>query len=118
MKNNSTIWITLTLIASISFSPLAQARVDTNAPEISNENQQSAPPPVYVDPGSPYGDLSETYDDEDDVEPYGTPVHTSENSAEKAKKREFWRNIILATAAVIVATVSILVVSNNNGKDP
>ena len=54
-------------------------------------------------------------DEEDDENPKGTPVAPSTNSAEKAKKREFIRNIALACSAVVVAVVSIILVSNNNG---
>lgn len=55
-------------------------------------------------------------DEDEDVTPQGTPVAPETNTAQKARNREFWKNLILASTAVIVAVVSILIVSNNNGK--
>lgn len=53
---------------------------------------------------------------EDEEEPKGTPVAPADNSAQKSRNRQFWTNILIAGVAVVVAVVSILVVSNNNGK--
>ncbi len=58
---------------------------------------------------------SRDIEEEDEENPKGTPVSPSTNSAEKAKKRELTKNILLAVAAVTVAVVSIILVSNNNG---
>ena len=113
MKTSTSSWITIALITSLAFSPLTHADVSTDIPE---ETVQVAPIQEVVSPQEPYGDLEETYEDEEDENPQGTLVNSTTNSQEKARKRQFWTNIILASAAVIVAVVSILVVSNNNGK--
>jgi Zn-dependent metalloprotease len=88
-------------------------------PSHSSSTQQSPQPlQEVVSPQEAYGDLEETYDPyegDEDENPQGTPVSTNSNSEEKARKKEFWKNIIIAGVAVVVAVVSILVVSNNNG---
>lgn len=53
---------------------------------------------------------------EDNENPVGTPVEPTNPETQKSAKRQLWTNIIIAGVAVIVAVVSILVVSNNNGK--
>ncbi len=111
MRKHMSAWI---VIISFAISPMARA--DTG-PEIQQEElaEENTPERVVVSPQEPYGDLEETYEADEDENPYGNPVSTSTNSAEQARKKEFWRNIILASVAVVVAVVSILVVSNNNG---
>lgn len=55
-------------------------------------------------------------DSEDDETPVGTPVNPANPATSKSANRQFWTNILIAGVAVVVAVVSILVVSNNNGK--
>ena len=104
------------MIATFAFSPLARADVGSDVTV--EEVQTPAPAQEVVSPQEPYGDLEEAWDEEEDENPQGTEVNASSNSAEKARKRQFWTNLTIACAAVVVAVVSILVVSNNNGKSP
>ena len=79
---------------------------------------ESAPAEAEAEATTPAAEpavVARDIDEEDDENPKGTPVAPSTNSAEKAKKREFIRNIALACSAVVVAVVSIILVSNNNG---
>lgn len=118
MKKHISAWIVIT---SFAFSPLARADGATEETEQQHvEQAQEAQEPAVNeqigDPQGPYGDLGEYYEaDEDEAPVTGTQVSASTNSEEKARKKEFWKNIILASVAVVVAVVSILVVSNNNG---
>lgn len=112
MKKHLFTWKTALVLTSFSLSPLAHA--DVASTEVVGEVEQPTPQLEFVSPQEPYGDLNEADEaDDDDETPQGTPVSQSSNSAEKAKKKEFWKNIILATTAVIVAVISILVVSND-----
>lgn len=54
--------------------------------------------------------------EEEDENPVGSPVSPADNAAQKKGNRQFWTNLIIAGVAVVIAVVSILVVSNNNGK--
>ncbi|MBS0627833.1 MAG: hypothetical protein JSS09_06440 [Verrucomicrobia bacterium] len=56
---------------------------------------------------------SEEVDDEET--PKGTPVNPTNPTESKKTNRQFWTNILIAGVAVVVAVVSILIVSNNNG---
>ncbi len=106
------------IITSFVCSPLARADAASDVNYEETTQQTPAPIMEVVSPQEPYGDLEESYEDEEDETPVGSEVKTSSNSEEKARKRQFWTNIIIACTAVIIAVVSILVVSNNNGKAP
>jgi hypothetical protein len=110
------------VIASFAFSPLAhadngsEATPTEQAPTIPAEIPTLPPAQEVVSPQEPYGDLEEVWDEEEETAPEGTVVTTSSNETEKTRKRQFWTNIAIASVAVVIAVVSILVVSNNNGK--
>jgi hypothetical protein len=122
MNNKILIWTVL--IAFSIFHAPSLVRADN--PGVTVTETQTAPQDAQVEPIAPAQETSSSAaeteptivetDIEDDETPQGTPVSPSDNSAEKTKNKEFWRNIILAATAVVVAVVSILVVSNNNGK--
>jgi hypothetical protein len=119
MKKYLLSWKTILVIATFTLSPIGYA--DSHGPEVPTEETVGemptpAPDQEVVSPQEPYGDLNEDDEEvEEDENPVGTAVSTSTNDAEKSKKRQFWTNIVLASVAVIVAVVSILIVSENNG---
>jgi len=107
MKKNIIAWTLIVAICTLHAPP--SLRADAYEPETKE---------TLVD--ASYSDTSElemnsTGDDLEDEEPIGTPVQPGDNAVQKKQNKEFWKNIILASVAVVVAVVSILVVSNNNG---
>lgn len=75
---------------------------------------QSSGETPYSPPNEP--NTPEPAEEIDDETPQGTPVNAADPATKKSSNRQFWTNIIIAGVAVVVAVVSILVVSNNNGK--
>ena len=109
--------VTYALILSFSmYSSPSILHADSMSNEASSEetidpsNMTSTSPSTSETVESP----NETEDDEN---PVGSPVAPADTTAESKKSnRQFWTNLIIAGVAVVVAVVSILVVSNNNGK--
>ncbi len=64
MKKPTSSWITITVISSLAFSPLAHADVGSEAPEATTEQTTEvvAPAQEVVSPQAPYGDLEEVYE--------------------------------------------------------
>ena len=90
------------VIASFALSPLARA---DSAPEVATTEQAPTIPAEVpnlpadqkvVSPQEPYGDLEESWEEEEGENPQGTEVTATTNEFEKKRKREFWRNIIIA----------------------
>jgi hypothetical protein len=78
--------------------------------EPSSPNEQPTSTPTES------SEFSEQEATEDEEDPQGAPVNPTDSSEQKKSNRQFWTNLSIACVAVLIAVVSILVVSNNNGK--
>lgn len=113
MKKHFYKWITICLLPTFAITQTARADA---APEIEETTLQPAAEQVPLEvPSITYGDLDE---EEDEPILEGASVSEGSDAVEKQRKKQFWTNLILAASAVVVAVVSILVVSTDNGKAP
>ena len=119
MKQRLLAWTCLIALSSLPLSsPLradgGAAPIEQEETRVSTEGAEQSTP---TDSGYS-SDLDKEIEEEDDDDetPQGTPVSPATQDSEQSKKRQFWKNIILAAVAVAVAAISIIVVSNNNGK--
>ena len=104
-------YVTLFAFSLANIPGRADVAEDTIYNQVVNESQNNNSSTISdaVD-----GDAAEEYDY---YEPEGTEVSENNNKSKNAEKRQFWINLGLAIAAVVVAVTALCIVSNNNGND-
>lgn len=108
--------LTYTLILSFSiYSSPSLVHADSAVNEATMEETIDPSNMTSTSPSTP-DEVAPTTTEEDDENPVGSPVAPADSTNQKKGNRQFWTNLIIAGVAVVVAVVSILVVSNNNGK--
>ena len=103
-----TTWILLLAFSTVHSPNFLQADSAGQPMEITKETQEA----------STQGEVRSLDVEEEDAEPQGAPVSPSSNVTKNAKKKELVRNLFLAGTAIAIAVVSMIIVSNNNGKNP
>lgn len=92
-------------ISSIVFAPVLQA--DDAAYELQDEQV------AYDHENKEI--TSDTTNEEATMESEGTPVGQAANEGSNATRKKRWQNIALATTAVAVAVIALVLVANNDG---